>query len=78
MLDEQRARAMLDEIIAGMGEELSAVFVLHEIEEVTMAEIASMLEIPAGTVASRLRRAREAFSAACAARTSDRKEGGHE
>ena len=37
-------------------------FVLYEIEELTMAEIASVLELPPGTVASRLRRARAAFS----------------
>jgi hypothetical protein len=37
------------------------VFVLHELEEMTMAEIASALDVPGGTVASRLRRARVAF-----------------
>ena len=36
-------------------------FVLYELEELTMAEIARTLELPAGTIASRLRRAREAF-----------------
>jgi RNA polymerase sigma-70 factor (ECF subfamily) len=37
------------------------VFVLYELEELTMIEIARTLELPAGTVASRLRRAREVF-----------------
>jgi RNA polymerase sigma-70 factor, ECF subfamily len=35
------------------------VLVLHDIEELPMREIASMLDLPPGTVASRLRRARE-------------------
>jgi RNA polymerase sigma-70 factor (ECF subfamily) len=40
------------------------VFILYEIEEMTAAEIAVMLSLPAGTVASRLRRARELFKEA--------------
>ena len=41
--------------------ELRAPFVLFELEEVPSAEIAAMLDLPVGTVASRLRRAREEF-----------------
>jgi RNA polymerase sigma-70 factor (ECF subfamily) len=37
--------------------------VLYEFEEMNMSEIADVLEIPRGTVASRLRRAREEFRA---------------
>ncbi|MFT3771354.1 MAG: sigma factor-like helix-turn-helix DNA-binding protein [Minicystis sp.] len=44
--------------------DLRAVFVLFELEQATMAEIAAMLDLPPGTVASRLRRAREHFQAA--------------
>ena len=44
-----------------MPMELRAVFVLAELEEMTMAEIAAMTDTPPGTVASRLRRARAAF-----------------
>jgi RNA polymerase sigma-70 factor (ECF subfamily) len=40
------------------------VFVLFELEGMTMAEIATSLDVPPGTVASRLRRARELFAAA--------------
>ncbi|MGC4070580.1 MAG: sigma factor-like helix-turn-helix DNA-binding protein [Polyangiaceae bacterium] len=47
-----------------MPEELRAVFALYELEEVTMAKIAQLLDIPPGTVASRLRRAREWFTRA--------------
>jgi RNA polymerase sigma-70 factor (ECF subfamily) len=62
-LDERRARAILDAILESMPMDLRTVFVLFEIEELTMAEIAALLEIPAGTVASRLRRARQTFEA---------------
>jgi RNA polymerase sigma-70 factor (ECF subfamily) len=41
--------------------ELRTVFVLFELEEMTASEIAQTLDIPPGTVASRLRRAREIF-----------------
>ena len=41
--------------------DLRTVFVLYELEELTMVDIARALEIPTGTVASRLRRARQAF-----------------
>lgn len=60
-LDERRARALLDEVLDTMSIELRTVFVLFELEELSMAEIADVLEIPPGTVASRLRRAREEF-----------------
>jgi RNA polymerase sigma-70 factor (ECF subfamily) len=61
LLDRRRARAMLDTALEAMPMDLRTVFVLFEIEELTMAEISSVIEIPAGTVASRLRRARAAF-----------------
>jgi RNA polymerase sigma-70 factor (ECF subfamily) len=43
--------------------DLRAVFTLYELEELKMNEIAELLGVPAGTVASRLRRAREHFEA---------------
>jgi RNA polymerase sigma-70 factor (ECF subfamily) len=58
-------KQQMRELLAGVLEELSldlrAVFVLYELEDFTMAEIAQTLQLPPGTVASRLRRAREAF-----------------
>ncbi len=66
LADRQRARAFLDRVLEAMDLELRAVFVLYELEEMTMAEIAVTLELPPGTVASRLRRAREAFQATVA------------
>ena len=61
LLDQWRARALLDRVLHAMDLDLRSVFVLFEIEEMTTAEIAVLLEIPYGTVASRLRRAREQF-----------------
>jgi RNA polymerase sigma-70 factor (ECF subfamily) len=60
-LDRCRARALLDQVLDEMPEELRSVFVLAELEELTLSEIARMLEIPQGTATSRLRRAREEF-----------------
>ena len=63
LLDLRRARQHLDRILDGMSMDLRAVFVLFELDQMTMAEIAEILDIPAGTVASRLRRARAEFRA---------------
>lgn len=63
LVDQRRARVLLDRVLEEMDLELRSVFVLFEIEEMTTAEIASLLDIPHGTVASRLRRAREVFEA---------------
>lgn len=59
LLRERRARAQLDAILGQLPEPLRAVFVLFELELLTQLEVADALEIPQGTVASRLRRARE-------------------
>lgn len=60
-LDQKRARELLDEVLEQMTVELRTVFVLYELEELSMTEIAAALRIPQGTVASRLRRARADF-----------------
>jgi RNA polymerase sigma-70 factor (ECF subfamily) len=62
VIGQFQARAMLEAILDEMSPDLREVFVLFEIEQLSRAEIAAALEIPAGTVASRLRRAREDFS----------------
>jgi len=62
LLDRRRARDLLDRILSELPEELRAVFVLFEIEGLTAPEVADALEIPEGTVASRLRRARSSIS----------------
>ena len=61
MSDMLRARVVLDRILAEMPTTLREVFVLFELEELGIAEVADVLSIPIGTVGSRLRRAREDF-----------------
>ncbi|MEO6602799.1 MAG: sigma-70 family RNA polymerase sigma factor [Polyangiaceae bacterium] len=63
LLDRQRTRELLDTLLEEMPVELRVVFVLYEIEQLTSVEIADIVAIPVGTVASRLRRAREDFAA---------------
>ncbi|MBI4819371.1 MAG: sigma-70 family RNA polymerase sigma factor [Deltaproteobacteria bacterium] len=58
-----QARAQLDAVLDSLDTDLRAVFTLFELEGMTMAEISECLALPPGTVASRLRRAREAFQA---------------
>lgn len=58
------ARALVDRLLEPLDLDLRAVLVLHEAEELTAPEIAELLNIPVGTVASRLRRAREEARAA--------------
>jgi RNA polymerase sigma-70 factor (ECF subfamily) len=63
LTDRKWAAAVLDHLLSAMDLELRTVFVLYEIERLSRAEIAELLGLPQGTVASRLRRAREDFEA---------------
>jgi RNA polymerase sigma-70 factor (ECF subfamily) len=76
LLDLRRAREQLDRILDEMPLDLRAVFVLFELDELTMAEIAELLVLPPGTVASRLRRARAVFQEKAAATQADGTQGG--
>ena len=58
LLDQRRARELLDRVLGELPEDLRAILVLFELEELRTPEIAEALDIPLGTVASRLRRAR--------------------
>ena len=60
------ARALLDRVLDEMPDDLRAVFVLFELEELSIDEIAALLHLPRGTASSRLRRAREVFRARAA------------
>jgi RNA polymerase sigma-70 factor (ECF subfamily) len=64
LLERKRARASLDRILERMPEERRVVFVLYEIEELSAPQIAEHLGVPLGTVASRLRKARQDFEQA--------------
>jgi RNA polymerase sigma-70 factor (ECF subfamily) len=59
--DAQTAIQLCDLALSKVDPQLAEIFVLFELEDLTSPEIAALLEIPLGTVASRLRRAREQF-----------------
>lgn len=63
LLDQKRLRQAFDDLLEGWPEDMRTVFVLFELEGLTAAEIAQITETKLGTVASRLRRARELFQA---------------
>ncbi|HLK36573.1 MAG TPA: sigma-70 family RNA polymerase sigma factor [Polyangiaceae bacterium] len=61
LTDQKRAREILDAFLQCLDVDARTVFVLFEIEGFTVPEIASVLGLPLGTAASRLRRGREHF-----------------
>lgn len=58
-LDRKEERDLLMHLLDGLSDELRTVLVLYEVEGHVLPEIAAMLDVPIGTAASRLRRARE-------------------
>lgn len=63
-MEADEARALMLEVIQAIELPRRAVFIMAELEEQPMAEIASALQIPVNTAYSRLRLAREDFEAA--------------
>lgn len=59
LIDEKRARARLASMLERMPTEMREAFVLFELEETPAPAVAEVLGIPVGTVASRVRRARQ-------------------
>jgi RNA polymerase sigma-70 factor (ECF subfamily) len=59
LLDEKRDLARLSAYLASMPDDLREAFVLFELEEISAPKVAELLGVPVGTVASRVRRARE-------------------
>jgi RNA polymerase sigma-70 factor, ECF subfamily len=76
LVERKRWRELLDVVLGEMTLELRTVFVLFELEGLSSPEIAAALAIPLGTVASRLRRAREAFALAAGGLRDERAEKG--
>jgi RNA polymerase sigma-70 factor (ECF subfamily) len=62
-LDRKEERDLLTRLLDGLTRDLRTVFVLYELEEQSLPEIAALLGLPLGTVTSRLRRGREKFAA---------------
>jgi RNA polymerase sigma-70 factor (ECF subfamily) len=62
----RQARAALDRILDELDDDKRAVFVLYEIEELTMAEVADALGCPLQTAYSRLHAARKLVEAGVA------------
>jgi RNA polymerase sigma-70 factor (ECF subfamily) len=61
LLAQQDRRRLLDAVLDAMPLDLRTVFVLFELEGIPMTQIAPLVGVPIGTVASRLRRARDVF-----------------
>jgi RNA polymerase sigma-70 factor, ECF subfamily len=72
LADQRRNRELLGRVLDGMPLELRTVFILYELETLSSPEIAELIEIPLGTVASRLRRARAQFKALVELETTNR------
>jgi len=64
LLIEKHFRSLLDAALATLSDSHREVFVLYELEGFSTPEIADLLGVPLGTVASRLARARSGFSKA--------------
>lgn len=71
-LDLSRARARLDAVLERLAFGQREVFVLYELEELPMAEIARVLACPIQTAYSRLHAARKAVTEAFREHASDR------
>jgi RNA polymerase sigma-70 factor (ECF subfamily) len=75
-LERKQAVAIADGILAAMDDDVRTVFIFFELEGWTAPEISRHLSIPVGTVASRLRKARETFEAAVSRLKAERKRRG--
>jgi RNA polymerase sigma-70 factor (ECF subfamily) len=59
--DLKEEQALLSQLLDTLPDHLRTIFVLFEIEGLSISEIATLLGVPLGTVASRLARARDRF-----------------
>lgn len=61
-LEQRQMRQLLDLALEGLSDEHRAVLVLSEVDGLSRTEVAELLGWPAGTVASRLKLAKEKFA----------------
>ena len=66
LVEQSSELELLWTLLSGLTEAKREVFILAELEEMTVPEIAAALEIPVNTAYSRLRHARQEFEAALA------------
>lgn len=59
--DLKEEQALLGQLLDSLPDHLRTIFVLFEVEGLSMSQISNLLGVPLGTVASRLSRARERF-----------------
>jgi RNA polymerase sigma-70 factor, ECF subfamily len=74
LLIEKRWRELLDRVLAELSDPHRTLFVLFELEGFSAPDIAKLLDLPLGTVSSRLWRARARFSEIAARLQSSTKE----
>lgn len=74
LLIEKRWRELLDRVLAELSDTHRTLFVLFELEGFSAPDIAKLLDLPLGTVSSRLWRARARFSEVAALLQSATKE----
>jgi RNA polymerase sigma-70 factor, ECF subfamily len=65
---QAQARELVYQLLEELDDDKRAVFILAELEQMTVPEIAELLSIKVNTAYSRLRAARRGFDAALAAR----------
>jgi RNA polymerase sigma-70 factor (ECF subfamily) len=73
MAEQRMAVDLMDRVLGTMDMDLRTTFVLFELEGLSTPEIAALADIPLGTAASRLRRAREQFRATVAQLEAEKK-----
>ncbi|OJY16904.1 MAG: hypothetical protein BGO98_12025 [Myxococcales bacterium 68-20] len=66
LLARKQARTLLELAMSQMSPDVRSAFVLYELEQMTRQEIATITQTPPGTVASRIRIAREQLEAVAA------------
>jgi RNA polymerase sigma-70 factor (ECF subfamily) len=60
-LEQEETKSRIRLVLARLGKDQAQILLLHDLEELSYAEISEILGCPIGTVMSRLSRARQAF-----------------
>lgn len=60
-LELREKRLRIRQVLAGLSKEHAEILILHDVEGLSYEEVSDLVQVPLGTVMSRLSRAREAF-----------------